>query len=169
MIAFLLLTGSCRDPEHLTPLTIDSLAAAWSGGRTDPTCQNRGPRGEFLGTEPGAEYCQWPTLVQGRVWGTVGAYRDHVNGDLHMLWERVFLTDTARSRVVDSLSRSLRAHGLEERPCRDRGYRWESGTFTVDLSRHARPDGSLMLTVFVAPGPLLGNTLCERLSRPRSS
>src|SRR5688572_8317172 len=96
-----LMAGGCMDAEHRAPLNVDSLAAGWSGGRTDPVCQIRGPRGEFLGTEPGAEYCQWPTLVQGRIWGTVGAYRDSVHGYSHMLWERTFTTDTARARVID--------------------------------------------------------------------
>ena len=169
LVASMVMAGGCEDATRHAPLNVDSLAAGWSGGRTDPVCQIRGPRGEFLGTEPGAEYCQWPTLVQGRIWGTVGAYRDSANGYSHMLWERTFATDTARARVIDSLSRQFRARGLQERPCGDRGYRWESRNFIVDLSRVTRPDSSLMVSVFVSPHGGLDDRFCKRLSEPQRS
>jgi hypothetical protein len=169
VVASVLMVGACADAERRAPLSVESLAAGWSGGRTDPVCQIRGPRGEFLGTEPGAEYCQWPTLVQGRIWGTVGAYRDSANGYKYMRWERVFMTDTARARVIDSLSQEFRARGLQERPCGDRGHRWESRDFTIELTRVTRPDGSLMVSVFAAPIAGLYDRFCKRLRQPQRS
>ena len=103
-VLLLAIVVSCDAPStQLPPQTLPELAAAWSGGRSDPVCQNRGPNGEYLGTSPGAQYCQWPTVARGPEWGTVGGHRDSIAGLGLITWERSFRDSSGSSTTATRL------------------------------------------------------------------
>jgi hypothetical protein len=157
VVSLVLLAGCGEAATRQAPVTLEELAAGWSGGRTDPTCQNRGPRGEYLGDIPGREYCQWPTVARGAEWGTVGGHRTRTTGLSDIVWERRVRGEEAISRLADSLSKALVAQGLLERPCREGARRWEGGSLAVELNRSPRPGDSLSTIIVFAstiPGAL---------------
>jgi hypothetical protein len=143
------------DPAADAPRTLEELAAAWSGGRTDPTCQPHGPRGEDLGPLPGSEYCQWPTVVRGRQSSTVSGMRNALSGSLVSLtWERAVPDSAAVARLRDSLGTAFRAWGLAEHPCRSGGRRWQTATFGAEFAAGVRGrDGRLRVLVFATTLP----------------
>jgi len=148
-------------------MTIESLAAAWSLDHVAPKCRNRGPRGEYLGTLPGAEYCQWPTITRDEEWGVVGAHRDSVNGYSHMTWDRVFRTEASRSEFIDSLDQALHKRGLSSQPCRDGARRWTSERFAIEMSPITGVPGPPKVLVFATPHPeALPDLMCRRAPRP---
>jgi hypothetical protein len=156
----LVVPASCRRSEARVPAPADlvALAAAWSGGRTDPTCQPRGPRGEYLGGRPGAEYCQWPTVVRGRQSGTVSGTQNEISGLRMIMWERAVPDSATAARLRDSLSATLTAQGLAEYPCPAGGRRWLRDDFAVEfLPGRRRADGRLHLGVVATtiPGALV--------------
>lgn len=125
---------ACGEREAApTQLTLEALAAEWSGGRHDPTCRNRGPRGEYLGSSPGAEYCQWPTVSRGAYWGTVSGSRDSLFGLTALTWERVVADSAAAATLADSLGVALIEHGLVAYTCPNAGHRWQTPGFGVQF------------------------------------
>ena len=138
--------------ESTVPLSAGRLASAWSGGRADPVCSSRGPRGEYLGPIPGAEHCQWPTVARGSEFGTVTATRDSVNGWTSITWERV-LSDTARVRLVlDSLDTELGQAGLVAYRCVGGGRRWQApGLVVQSTPAIARLAGGVIVLFAVVP------------------
>lgn len=141
---------ACGDGPAPVPPSVLELASAWSGGRSDPVCGNRGPRGEYLGPLPGAEHCQWPTVTRGREFGTVFATRDSANGWTGVTWERVFV-DTARVQVMlDSLDASFVASGLFAHRCSTGGRRWQApGLVVQTMPPTPRPAGGFVVSVIV--------------------
>lgn len=142
---------ACADRPAAVPVGVLELASAWSGGRSDPVCRNRGPRGEYLGPLPGAEHCQWPTVTRGREFSTVFATRDSANGWTSVTWERVFV-DTARALVMlDSLDASFVASGLHAHRCSTGGRRWQArGLVVQSMPPTPRPAGGFLVSVIVA-------------------
>lgn len=122
------------EPAPSSPLTLGEIAAAWSGGRTDPTCRTHGPRGEHLGPLPGAEHCEWPTVVRGGHRGTVTGFQDALAGLTMITWERTIPDSTAASVLVDSLDAAFTAWGLQAYDCPDGGRRWQQPTLGIQLS-----------------------------------
>jgi len=152
----LVVIASCRRSEARVspPVGLVELAAAWSGGRTDPTCQPRGPRGEYLGGLPGVEYCQWPTVVRGRQSGTVSGTQDEISGLRMIMWERAVPDSATAAKLRDSLSATLKAQGLVEYPCPAGGRRWLRDDFAVEfLPGRTRADGRLHLGVVATTLP----------------
>ena len=147
--------------------TLVALAAAWSAGRAEPVCQSRGPRGEYLGPIPGAEYCHWPTVARDLGVGTVSGHRDGVGGLTEITWDRTLPDTAAAARLADSLGTALTARGLRERPGRGGGRRWESAALGVQFLRvPARPGAGSHVLVFATSLPgALPDLTCPR---PRS-
>jgi hypothetical protein len=167
-----LLTQSCRDaPAVRAPQTLQELAEAWSGGRTDPTCQTRGPHGEYLGALPGATYCQWPTVARGSEWSIVGGHRNSVLGLTDIVWERRVRRHDSAVTLADSLGKELRSQGLREQLCARGGRRWETATLGILLTVYpARSDGAVIVTVFATTMPrALPRVDCPATTTPRSA
>ncbi len=145
---------ACEPKQEATPLTAVGLAAALSGGRTDPVCRNRGPRGEYLGPVPGAEHCQWPTVTRGAEFSTVTATRDSILGWTSLTYERVF-SDTARVRVaLDSLDDAFTAQGLVAHRCVGGGLRWYSPSLVVQtMPAMPRPAGGHVMMLYASGLP----------------
>jgi hypothetical protein len=165
-LALLLLaaTAACSskpDPVAALP-TVPELGAAWSGGRTDPVCNNRGPRGEYLGPTPGAQHCQWPTPVRGAEFSTVSATRDSVLGWTTLTWERVF-TDTSRVRILlDSLDGAFAELGVTPHRCAIGTRRWQAPGLVVQSAfPMPRPTGGVTLHIYAATIPVtIPSMLC---------
>lgn len=136
------------------PVTAESLAASLSGGRTDPVCRSRGPRGEYLGPVPGAQFCQWPTVTRGAEFSTVTARRDSVLGWGSLTMERLF-TDTARATVfLDSLHGAFVAAGLLPHRCSTGGRRWQADGIVIQtMPPVARSSGGYVLNLYAAGLP----------------
>jgi hypothetical protein len=146
--------AACREPATRSARkSLEELAAGWSGGRANPTCRNRGPIGEYLGTTPGAEYCQWPTLVRGAEWGTVGGQRDSIFGMTMITWQRKFRSAAGANWLIDSLGKEFRAQGFREWPCPNGGRRWETNQLGVLIERLVPKTGTEVLTVFATTMP----------------
>ena len=146
-----LTTFACSSKPETPSLTAETLAAALSGGRSDPVCRNRGPRGEYLGPIPGAEHCQWPTVTRGAEFSTASAARDSVNGWTTITLERVF-SDTARASVfIDSLNAAFVNVGLLPHRCATGGHRWQADGLVVQtVPTSPRPAGGHLLMLFAA-------------------
>ncbi len=136
------------------PLTLGELAASWSGGRADPTCRDTGPRGEYLGPVPGAEHCQWPTVVRGTDWGTVSGKRDAISGLGLLIWERTVADSSAAQQLADSLGSALTGQGLEEFQCPGMGRRWQRPELGVQFTvLTAGAEGRLRLMISAVTMP----------------
>lgn len=167
LVPFAAIAMGCGRAERADPpLTLESLAVGWSGGRTDPTCQSRGPRGEHLGVVPGAQYCQWPTVARGPERGTVGAHRDSVIGYSLLAWERVFGSEASLAQLADSLSEAFRARGMRERPCVLGGRRWESETLGVELMRSRSHPGVVAMIVATTLPKAMSQLTCPATPPP---
>ena len=136
LFAFVMAVAGCAagEPTSSTLPSLDELAAGWSHGRTDPSCRTTGPRGEYLGGAPGAEYCQWPTVSRGPESGTVGGTRDALMGFTLLTWERTFRDSIAVRRFADSLSTEFTRHGLAAYECPGDGRRWQTPGLGVHLT-----------------------------------
>lgn len=151
-LAFASITAlGCRGSEPAAPpqLSLEEIAAAWSGGRADPTCRPQGPRGEYLGPIPGAEHCQWPTVVRGKQFGTVTGNRDAIMGLGLITWERTVSDAAAVEALADSLAGVFTAWGLAEYPCPDGGRRWQRSRLGVQFTP-VPPDASGRTRVMVS-------------------
>lgn len=153
-LALLLTLSACGGAGDPTPLTLEGLATSWSGGRSDPTCQPRGPRGEYLGVLPGIRHCQWPTVTRDSEFGTVTAIRDSLRGLSNITWERV-LADTMRvAALIDSLERRFTRAGLSSHRCSTGGMRWQSDELIVQsVPAIARPAGGQLVMIFATTMP----------------
>jgi hypothetical protein len=153
IVAAVVAAAGCADrpPAGVEQKALLDLAIDWSGGRSDPSCSKRGPAGEYLGTLPGAEHCQWPTVVRGSQWSRVGVHRDSLVGPTLLTWERLTSGDAAARALADSLGRAFVEQGYVERLCPGGlGRQWDGDGLVARFSRYPpRPDGSLMVTVFV--------------------
>lgn len=153
--ASLLIALACDKPKpDLAPLTPEGLAASLSGGRTDPVCRSRGPRGEYLGPIPGAQHCQWPTVTRGAEFSTVTATRDSVLGWTSLRMERAF-SDTLRAAAfLDSLHGSFVDRGLLAHRCSTGGRRWQSEAITIQtMPPVAQPSGRYVLSLMATGLP----------------
>jgi hypothetical protein len=138
-----------RETAPQPEMTLEEIAAAWSGGRADPTCRSSGPRGEYLGPVPGAEHCQWPTVTRGAEWGTVTGLRDAVMGLTSLTWERSVPDTSAAARLADSLGTALTRHGLTAYLCPEGGHRWQQPGLGVQyVLGPLGADGRVRVTVF---------------------
>lgn len=138
----------CSKQAESPRLSVAYIAASWSGGRTDPVCSNRGPRGEYLGRTPGAEHCQWPTVTRGTEFGTVSATRDSINGWTSITWERVFKDTAGVTTMLDSLDRAFVAAGLLAHRCVGGGRRWQApGLAVQSMPPVQRPAGGVLVSV----------------------
>jgi hypothetical protein len=153
-VALLLASVACEPTRDAPPLTIEGFAAALSGGRTDPVCRNRGPRGEYLGPIPGAEHCEWPTVTRGAEYSTVTATRDSLNGWTSITVNRLFV-DTARVTVfLDSLDSEFTAAGHAAHLCKGGGRQWQTkGLVVQSTPPFAAPTGGHSLMLFAVESP----------------
>lgn len=110
VLAATLACSEKSEPPAQAPLTLEDIAAAWSGGRTDAACRPHGPRGEYL--VPGDEHCQWPTVSRGAQWSTVSGSRGSVLGLSSLTWERTVPDVAAALQLADSLGAALTERGL---------------------------------------------------------
>lgn len=150
--------------------TLRELATAWSGGRTRPRCQNRGPRGEYLGPM-GGQYCVWSTPAEVATRGEVAAY-ETAAGRLTLLeWSRPAVDGADADRFSDSLGSALTARGVVARACPSReapaGHlelrAWEAESLSIHLSRITPPRGAPSLTVVATDMPgAMPDVLCPR-------
>jgi hypothetical protein len=137
--------------------SLHEMASEWSGGRTDPVCKNRGPRGELLPRMRGAEYCQWPTLSSGDNWGVVGGHRDSLTGLREITWERRVQSGGVVNFLMDSLSKEFRKQGFVESTCDDGGRAWRSEKTSVVFVRGASVhSGPRTVTISAYSPPPLG-------------
>ena len=149
LFSALLMSTACGAAPDTPPSSAEALAAAWSGGRTDPVCRSRGPRGEYLGPIPGAEYCQWPTVARGSEFGTVSATRDSLNGWGLVTWERVVTDTLAVRRVLDSLDAVFSAAPFVSYACPEGARRWQApGLVVQSAPAAARATGGQVLLIF---------------------
>lgn len=178
----LVLSGCTRErPAVNVDLTLEELAAGWSGARGDPVCQEGGPRGEVIGL-PGSRYCQWPIVRQGDVWGRVTGNQEPRTGLVLVNWERV-VRDSAQWRaVVDSLDTAFSAAGLQSYACPEQGRRWQREGLGVQLTalppdQLKRPRIAVMATsipaalpsLFCPEAPILPAVRAPRVTRTRSA
>ena len=134
--------------------TLEQLAAAWSGGRSDPTCRSSGPGGEYAGPIRGAEHCEWPAVSRGAHSGTVTGTRDSLGVLRSLTWQRSVPDSATAAQLVDSLARALSAAGLTSHPCRGGGRRWQRTGLGVQFMPVAvENDGSRRVMVFATPLP----------------
>ena len=152
--------GPRDEPPTAAPPTLTELATAWSAGQENPRCQDRGPRGEYLGPG-GNQYCVWETPA-GRV--ALGHVSAHVDGRGHptlLTWERPTDGATDATRLVDSLGSALTGRGLTARPCGTgevpagsvEAVLWEGPTVEVHVSRITPPSGTPRLVTMVVAAP----------------
>ena len=153
---------SASEPSSQQPLALEELASGWSGGRADPTCRTTGPRGEYLGGTPGAEHCQWPTVVVGEQRSTVTGSRDAITGLGMLMWERTLRDRDAAERFADSLGSAFTRQGLTEYECPDDGRRWQRPDLGVQLTPvPVGTDGQLKVLVVATSRPAaLPELLC---------
>lgn len=150
--------GRGERARSLPTPTLEELAAGWSGGRTDPTCSDRGPRGEYLGHLPGTKYCQWPTLIQGARWSRVGGERMPRFGFGMITWERKILARSEVTALVDSLRQELLDRGLHEHQCPDGWPRWDNARLALKLL--AGGSDSLQVSVLATTVPDAFQAFC---------
>lgn len=148
----------CGDAEPAPPaqLSLGEIAAVWSGGRTDPTCRDRGPRGEYLGPIPGSEHCEWPTVVRGGHRGTVTGFRDAAAGLTMITWERRVPDADAAAALADSLGAAFTGWGLQSYACPDGGRRWQRPHLGIQLTPVPPTSGGarVMVTATTFPSAL---------------
>lgn len=134
-LAILLTAGAaCRERvEKVEPPALEEIAAAWSGGRSDPTCRASGPGAEYAGPIRGAEHCEWPAVSRGAHSGTVTGTRDSLGGLRSLTWQRSVPDSATAAQLVDSLGRALAAVGLTTSPCRGGGRRWQRSGLGVQF------------------------------------
>ena len=134
-VALLLLLLACGDVRPSKPQpSLEQLASGWSGGRSDPKCQDKGPRGEYLDKILNQEYCQWPTLIQGDLYGVVGGYK-YPDAYGYVLWERFVKNEGVVTYVLDSLQKEFRAAGFREWKCDGGGTLWQGDSIDVQFIR----------------------------------
>ena len=150
--------GRGERAETASSPTLEELAAGWSGGRTDPTCSDRGPRGEYLGHVPGTKYCQWPTVIQGARWSRVGGERTPGSGFGMITWERKVAARAEVAALVDSLRQALLDRGLHEHGCPDGSPRWDDERIGVQFLRGGVD--SLQVTVMATILPEVFQQFC---------
>jgi hypothetical protein len=152
--------GARDEPGTTAPPTLRELATAWSAGQASPRCQDRGPRGEYLGPA-GDQYCVWEAPAGRVARGVVSAHVDR-RGDLTLLtWERPTDSPTEAARLVDSLGAALTSRGLTARLCGTgevpagtvEAVLWESPTVEVHLSTITPPTGMPRLVVMAVAAP----------------
>lgn len=130
-----LLTGCTAEPSpDFAQTSLETLAAAWSAHRGDPICSDRGPRGEYLGPMPGAQFCQWPIVRRADLWSRVTGTQDGALGLTLITWERVTRDSAQLLAVTDSLERAFTAAGLRAYVCPGNGRRWQRAGLGVQLS-----------------------------------
>ncbi len=151
-----------RSAETLAgaPPTLAELAKAWSAGQTRPRCQDRGPRGEYLGTT-GDQYCEWDAPAGQVALGTLSGQVDR-RGTISLLtWERPTESVADAERVVDSLGVALTARGLVTHQCGEGevpagevlGILWTSPTVEVHLSKITPPTGTPRVFLMAVAAP----------------
>lgn len=156
LLPIALLACGGGEPAPPTTMSLGEIAAAWSGGRAAPICRTRGPRGEYLGPLPGAEHCEWPTVVRGEHRGTVTGFQDALTGLTLIMWERTVPDAAAATALADSLGAVFTAWGLEAYACPDGGRRWQRPRLGVQLTP-APPTGAgarVMVTATTIPSAL---------------
>jgi hypothetical protein len=154
LIPLLALLGAC---DFAPQGTLAELATDWSGGNTTPVCKDQLPRGAAL--THGTQYCEWvlaahdqPAAVNGfRFQGRLGS----------VTWVHLVNDSATASRFTDSLGAALEARGLSRRSCGKtsthdgigQGYRWESSSLAVQLTRHPGTGGERELIVSAVDTP----------------
>lgn len=142
------------------PPTLGELAAAWSAGQDHPRCQDRGPRGEYLGPR-GDQYCVWDAPAGRVALGQVGAYTDRRGDPTFLTWERPTAGGSDADRLVDSLGAALTSRGLTARECGGgespagtfSAVMWTNSEIEVHLSRITPPTGEPRLVVMAVAAP----------------
>lgn len=134
--------------------SLEEIAAAWSGGRSDPTCRATGPGGKQMGPVRGAEHCEWPTVSRGGHSGAVTGTRDSLGVLTSLTWQRSVPDSAAAAQLVDSLARALAAAGLTSYSCRGGGRRWQRIGLGVQFMPVAtEANGRRRVMVFATPVP----------------
>jgi len=140
--------------------TLRQLATAWSGGRTQPRCQDRGPKGEYLGPL-GEKYCVWTTAGSTPGNDEVTAHTTSSGRLLFIQWNRATTGAADADRLVDSLRTALSSHGLVVRDCPSgevpAGHlelvEWDAPTLLIQLSRITPPGGTPRLMTLATDEP----------------
>lgn len=148
--------------------TLRQLAVAWSGGRTKPRCQDRGPNGEYLGPM-GNHYCVWSSATSAA--GEVGAHTTAKGRPTLLQWNRPTAGAPDADRLVDSLRKELASHGLVARECPSgespAGHielvEWDAPTLLIQLSRITPSGGTPRLMVMATDMPqAVPDFMCPR-------
>lgn len=156
ILAILLAAGAACGERAVddAPPTLGEIAAAWSGGRSGPTCRATGPGGAQMGPVRGAEHCEWPTISRGGHSATVTGTRDSLGVLQSLTWQRSVPDSTTAAQLVDSLGLALTAAGLTSYPCQGGGRRWQRAGLGVQFMPVATEgDGRRRVMVFATPVP----------------
>lgn len=148
--------------------TLRQLAVAWSGGRTKPRCQDRGPNGEYLGPM-GEQYCVWSSATSAA--GEVAAHSTARGQPTLLQWNRTTSGVADAHRLVDSLRKELASHGLVARKCPSgdspAGHielvEFDAPTLLIQLSRITPPNGTPRLMALATDMPqAVPDFMCPR-------
>jgi hypothetical protein len=171
LAAAVLTAFGCAERVDAPPFSVLELASAWSGGRAEPICSNRGPRGEYLGTTPGAQLCRWPELTRGTEFSSVTATRDSVLGWSSIQWERITRDSATAAGVLDSLDRVFTRAGFRTVPCPFGARQWRTeGMVVQTMPIMPRPTGRMSLSIWVVPSPAaIPSLICPPITSPQAS
>jgi hypothetical protein len=150
-MALTLLSGEQMLVAQAAPPSLASLAAAWSGGHSRPTCTaapQRDPVTRALGTEE----CTWPRIEYAGGWAQVTGTQHRSIGLTLISWQLRVATRASALALRDSLSRVFQHLGLAEYTCADEGRRWQQPGLGVELHIGVvHPDGLLWMGVTATP------------------
>lgn len=132
-IALLILVGATAEvPAQETLPSLDSLAAAWSGSGSAPSCT------PSLGGDPvmralGSEECVWSRTAYHGGWAQVTGTRYAQTGLASISWALQMKSREDALVLRDSLGQELRKRGLAEYPCVNEGRRWQRPGLGVEF------------------------------------
>ena len=170
-LAALLTVAGCDAVPAATEIDLMRLGAAWSGGRTNPTCWPEAPRANLADSLMVNERCEWPTVRRGIEWGTVTGSRDPIFGLKMLTWNRVLRDTAALHALRDSLARAFVAQGLTEYQCDSVDRRWQHDTFGVQLNvgvpqANGQPQVIVLATTWPWALPSITCPVAPQIPRP---
>jgi hypothetical protein len=151
VVSLTLLGGEQVLVAQAAPPSLASLAAAWSGGHSRPTCTS-GPQRDPATRALGTEECTWPRIKYAGGSAQVTGTQHRGVGLTLISWELRVATRASAIALRDSLSQAFRHLGLTEYRCLEEGRRWQQPGLGVELHIGvAHADGLLWMGVTATP------------------